>query len=180
MPGLIFSVFLLFSVQAFGASGSVPIGTLISQWINLSLLILLIYFSQRRRVVEFFGDKKEEFLRAVEESLQSRKEAQKVLDEISEKLSQISETFDQQLEKAKEDAQKAYADQLQEARDQGSHWKQMAQVGFELQMRKQAESLKKEAFQKSIQWAQKSLKKDLRSEHFKAWNTHFINSGKVG
>ncbi len=55
-----FSV-LFFSLQSFGAVDFIPVGTLVSQLVNVGLLTGLIYFSQKKRVIQFFGPREEIF-----------------------------------------------------------------------------------------------------------------------
>ena len=174
---ILFSVLLfplLFPSPAFGATSSIPMGILVSQFVNVSLLIALIYFSQRKKVVQMLKDKKENFLKSVKDSAESKKQAQSVLTEVTKKFNEMSETFDEKTEEALKNAENSYQDQVRESRTQALRLKEMVQKNFEFEIQKQVENLRKETFEKSAHLAEKEMKKNLSVEKLRAWNAHFI------
>ncbi len=170
---------LLFSSQSFGATDSIPVGTLISQLVNVSLLIALICFFQGKTVVRMLKDKRENFLKGVKDSMELKEKAQGVLAEVTERLRKMSETFDEKTREARENAQNSYQNQIKEAKAQALRLKEMVQRNFEFEIQKQVGILRKETFQKSSWLAEKEMKEKFNVEKLRAWNTHFL-SGQRG
>ena len=175
---IFFSVFL-FSLQSFGTVNSIPFGMLFSQLVNVSLLAILVYFSQKKRVVSFFQIRRENFLENVRESKELKEQVQSRLGEVTQKLNEISETFDKRIEEAAENAEKSYRDQLSQARTQALYLQKTVEKNFEFESQKQLENLRKETFFKSIQMAEREIKENLFEEKQKVWNNYFISGREV-
>lgn len=175
----IFFFVLLFSLKSFGYSDSIPFEILISQLVNVSLLGILIYFSQRKRVIHFFQKKKEDFLKNVEQSRELKRQAQTHLEEITRRFDEMSDTFDKKVRDAEQNAQRAYQNQVNQAKNQALHFQEIVQRNFEFEAQKQMENLRKETFLKSTNIAESEIKGNFPPERLKAWNDHFISSQEI-
>lgn len=173
---VLFILVSLTSTIVFAASEGVPMGTVISQLANLSLLVGALYFSQRKNIAKAFKEKRENFLASVEAASQSQKEAENKLQEVSARLDQMKTTFKNQIEEAKKNAQEAYRMQVADARNNAEKVKSSALNTIEFEIQKQVENLRVETFQKSAEKAEEKLEKNLTPEQLKAWHTHFTNA----
>lgn len=171
---------LLTGESVFAASGGgVPMGTVISQIINLGLLIGLLYFTQRKNISQAFKDKKNDFLKSVNEASASKQAAEAKLAEVTKRVNDLKNTYGEQVSKAQVDAEESYRDQLAKAKNEAGRLKSSAQTNLEFEVQRQIESLRVETFQKSANAAEKNLQQNLTSEQRKAWNGHFT-AGKQG
>jgi len=171
---LFFSV-LFFSLQSFGAVDSIPVGTLISQLVNVSLLMSLIYFSQKKRVIQFFQARRKDFLENAKNSRELKSKALGVLENVTQRLNEMTETFDEKIRKARRTAEISYKNHINETKTQVLRLHEVVQKNFEFEIRKQIERLKKETFLKSINLAEKEIKKNFSIKELKTWNAHFIS-----
>lgn len=169
----------LSSLKALAASGSIPVGTVISQLANLSLLVGGLYFFQRKAIGQFFKDKREEFLSSVKAASQSKQDAENKLEEVTLRLANMNSSFDVQVEEAKKNAQESYRTQLADAKNAAEKVKSMAQTSLEFEVQKQIENLRVEAFQKSADAAEKELEKKLTPDQLKVWNNRFSKAKGV-
>ena len=166
--------FIAFPLICFGSSGSSPpFGMLLSQMINLGLLIALIFFSQRKNIREVFKSKRDQYLKDIKSARKSKKQAQKTLEEIICKFNEISENFDGKVREARQKAENSYQDQLIKAREQAKFLKASAEESFQLEIQKQIELLKKESLKKVTGFAKKEIKEKFELEQLKDWNRHF-------
>ncbi len=173
---VLFIIASLTSSVVFAAGDGVPMGTVISQLANLSLLVGGLYFSQRKTIAKAFKEKKENFLASVEAASQSQKEAENKLNEVSERLNQMQATFKKQIEEAKKNAEEAYRMQVSDARNNAEKVKSSALNNIEFEIQKQVENLRVETFQKSAEQAEEKLEKSLTPEQLKAWHSHFTDA----
>ena len=170
-------VILFFTLVSFSAqaSSAIPHATVLSQLANFSLLIGLLYFSQRKTIAKAFKDKKTNFLASVSAASNSKKEAEQKLAEVTQRVRDIQNTAAEQIEKAQRDAQESFRSQLAEAKNNALKIKNMAQTSLDFEVQKQIEALRVETFQKSAGLAEKNLEKTLTPEQLKTWNKHFAN-----
>lgn len=172
--GLVF-----FSILVQGSSGEgVPVSSLLAQIGNLTVLLLVIYFTQRKTIVKAFAEKKENFMKSVEESLASKKLAQEKYDEVSKRLDEMKSSFARQIEEAKINSEELYLSQVEEAKKEAVRLKSMTRANLEFEIQRQVESIRIETFQKSADLAEKKLESSLTPEQIKAWNTHFVASSQ--
>ena len=176
MAKIIFFSVLFFSLPSFGSVDSIPVGTLISQLVNVSLLTGLIYFSQKKKVIQLFRSRKENFLENAKKSRELKEKALSVLEEITQRFNKMSETFDEKTKEAERNSEISYQNDVNEAKTQALRLHEIVQKNFEFEVKKQIESLKRETFLKSINLAEKEIKKKFSMEKLKAWNSHFISS----
>ena len=170
--------FLLFSAMAYGASGDVPHETVFSQLANLSILIFLLWFTQRKAISQAFADKKANYLQSVQEASDFKNKAQKKLDEVKTRVTSMEKTFDQQVEDAKKHAEESYRSQLATAKNEAQRIMDTAAHNLEFEIQKEMENLRVETFKKSANLAEQNLEKTLSPEQLKAWNTHFVNAAE--
>ena len=175
----LFFTVLSFSAGALASGGPIPMGTVVSQVINLSLLIGVLYFTQRKTISQAFKDKKDNFLKSVDEASASKKAAEDKLSEVSKRVDDLKNTFTTQVEEAKVNAQESYRDQLAKAKNEAMRLKESSQTNLEFEVQRQVENLRVETFKKSAGMAEKNLEKSLTPEQQKAWNNHFT-AGKQG
>jgi F0F1-type ATP synthase membrane subunit b/b' len=160
-----------------GPSGHVPIGTVISQMANLTLLIAIIFFATRKTIAQALADKKASFLENVDAASKSKKEAQDKLNEVIERLTEIKNTFKEQVSEAKKNAEESYRIQIADARNSAEKLKSMTHTTLEFEIQKQVENIRIETFQKSADRAEKNMTQNLTPEQMKAWNARFAQEG---
>jgi F-type H+-transporting ATPase subunit b len=170
------SVLLLSSV-ALAAGDGVPMGTVISQLANLSLLVGGLFFATRKQISQAFADKKAAFLESVNAASKSKQEAEQKLAEVSKRLDDMKASFNSQIEEAKKNAEESYRVQVSDARNAAEKVKSMAQTSLEFEVQKQIENLRVETFQKSAEAAEKKLESSMTPEQLKVWNTRFKSEG---
>lgn len=167
----------LVSTLAFAAGDGVPMGTVVSQLANLSLLVGFLFFSQRKNIAKAFAEKKANFLESVEAASQSKKQAEQKLQEVTDRLNEMKTTFGKQIEEAKKNAEESYRIQVADARNNAEKVKSLALNTIEFEVQKQVENLRVETFQKSAGMAEKKLEDNLTPDQLKAWNSRFSGQG---
>lgn len=174
-------LFLVLQIQsiAWAASGTVPTLTVYSQIINFSLLVGAIYFFQRKAIAQFFTEKKESYLKKVNDASESKLAAELKLAEVTLRVEEIERTFQEQIREAHKNADKSYHDQVEDARFDAVRIKESANLSLEMEVLKQIENLRVETYQKSAGLAERNLEKNLTPAQLSAWNDHFIQ-GKEG
>ncbi|MCB0377624.1 MAG: hypothetical protein KDD33_03965 [Bdellovibrionales bacterium] len=105
-------IFLSFAIaQASGGGGhhetGVPMGTVMSQLVNLGLLIAILFFWQGKNIANAFAQKKENFLKSVEEANSAKKEAENKLKEVEHRLQELLENYKKSVDKEKKMQKKA-------------------------------------------------------------------------
>lgn len=180
-------IILFFSRLALGAeegaetffiNDDFPLGTIISQLANFSILILIIYFTQRKTISAFFIEKRKAFVDQVEAASNSKKEAEEKLQEIRERVQKLESTFGQQVEEAKKNAEESYRTQLAEAKNESLRMKAQNQSSLEFEVQREIEKLRVEAFEKSAQLAEKGIESKMTPDQQKVWNSHFVQNVK--
>ena len=174
---VVFSILLL-ALPVWAAGDGVPAATVISQISNLGILILGLYFTQRKTIAKMFSEKKEQFLAHVEESSRFKKEAEDKLHEVTKRVTDMGESFDEQIEAAKKNAEEAYRVQLADAKNEAVRLKTSAKTSLEFEIQREIENLRIETFQKSASVAEENLSKKLTPDQMKAWNSHFAAGEK--
>lgn len=177
-------IFLSFAIaQASGGGGhhetGVPMGTVMSQLVNLGLLIAILFFWQGKNIANAFAQKKENFLKSVEEANSAKKEAENKLKEVEHRLQELLDNYKKSVDEAKKNAEESYRTQVSNARNDGERIKTTAQNSLESEIHKQIENLRVETFKKSAEKAEKELTSHLTPDQQKAWNQHFANSTGV-
>lgn len=168
-------VLLVLPLHAAAASGGgVPVSAVVSQIVNISILIGLLYFTQRKMIAQYFKDKRQTYLDLVELSSKSKKEAEQTLAEISNRLEQMQTTYSAQLVEAEKNAQDSYRDQLANAKNEAERIKKMAMTTVDFEQQKMIETLRVETFALSAQKAKEELESKLTPEQKKAWTSHFV------
>jgi len=168
---------MFLSASALAAGGDVPVGTVVSQLANLTLLVGGLFFFPRKGISQAFADKKAEFLENVNAASKSKKEAEEKLSEVVTRLDSMKSTFSQQIDEAKKNAEESYRIQVADARNSAEKVKSMAQTSLEFEVQKQVENLRVETFQKSAEAAEKNLEGSMTEDQLKTWNTRFKNEG---
>lgn len=181
-------VFLLLLVTAgdlfafedtFQVEDDLPYWTIFSQLANVGLLVLLLYFTQRKNISQAFKKKRDEYLEHVEAASQSKKIAEQKLADVSERLQEMQGNFQQQLSEAEKHAQESYRMQVAEAHNSAEKLKSMAQSNLEFEVQREIESLRVETFKKSANLAEKNLEKKLTPDQLKVWNSRFTEAKGV-
>jgi F-type H+-transporting ATPase subunit b len=174
--GTLLFFFLFIPSILYAASGGdgVPMGTVVSQLANLSLLVLGLYFWQRKTIAAAFADKKSSFLKSVQAASQSKQEAEQKLEEIERRLQKMKSTYDQQIAEAKKNAEESYRVQVSDARNNAEGLKNMALNSIDYEVQRQIENLRIETFQRSAGMAEEKLGSNLTPEQLKAWNSQFF------
>ncbi len=181
---LIMFLILLLSFNAFaaeeGAHGIVhlPWGMIISQIANFTILILILFFTQRKKISQYFADKRAEFVNQVEAASNSKKEAQNQLQEVKARVDKLESSFDQQVEEAKKNAEESYRTQLAEAKNEAMRMKNLTQTSLEFEAQREIEKLRLEVYEKSAEIAEKDIESKMTPEQQRAWNSHFVQNVK--
>ncbi len=175
MNKILFLVLTLIASTAYAAGDGVPMGTVVSQLANLSLLVGGLFFSQRKNIGKAFADQKESFLASVEAASNSKKEAEQKLQEVSQRLSEMKSSFEVQIKEAQKNAEESFRIQVSDARNNAEKLKSMAMNTIEFEIQKEVENLRVETFQKSAGLAEKKLEESLTPDQRHAWNSRFSN-----
>ena len=172
----IFTLVLMNASKVLAAGGAVPAETVISQVANLTLLILLLYFTQRKTIAQAFADKKADFLKHVEEASASKTKAEETLKEVTARVNELKTTYTQQVDEAKKNAEESYRTQLADAKNEAVRLQNMTSNTLEFEVQKQIENLRVETFKKSADMAEKNLEKNLTTDQQKVWKENFVSS----
>jgi F0F1-type ATP synthase membrane subunit b/b' len=164
--------------EAFRIEDNFPVGTVIAQVANLTILIAILYFSQRKSIQAVFIEKKETFLNNVKAASASKSKAEEKLKEVSDRLNNLKSTFETQLKDAEGHAQDNHRDQLATAKNDAMKMQANSNTNLEFEIQKQAEALRLETFAKSALIAEQSIIKNLTPEQLKSWNDHFVTSNQ--
>ena len=184
MRKLITLSLLFFGSAALAAGGGhgeghgVPAGTVISQIVNLGLLVAILYFWQGKAIAKAFKDKKDNFIKSVEDATKSKTDAQAKVNEVQKRVNDLKSTYQEQIAEAKKNSEESYRVQLADAKNEATRIKDMALGSLESEVQKEIESLRLETYKKSAGMAQENLGKNLSSDQQKAWNTHFASEVK--
>lgn len=178
----LFPFVLLFALNAFGmeetfeVEDDFPAGTLISQLANITLLVGLLVFTQRKTVAQAFRNKKENFLQSVEQASAAKQEAENKLNEVKTRLTNMKSTYQSQVTDARKNADDSYKKQVENAKEEALRISTMATTSLEFEVQRQIENLRVETFKKSAGLAEKNLESKLTADQQKAWNSHFISN----
>ncbi len=177
IKSLLFIIFVFSPVGAVAAGdGGIPVAAVISQIANITLLVGLIYFTQRKNIAAFFSEKKKAYLESVEQASLFKKQAEEKLNEVMVRLNTMTTSFDKQVVEAKKNAEEAYRDQLATAKNEAQRIKNLALSSVDFETQKQIENLRVETYTKSALQAQSKLEHKLTAEQQKAWNNHFVSA----
>lgn len=173
---MILSILLLNTIAAAAGGGGhhdqgIPTGMLISQAINLGLLIAIIYFAAGKAIGGFFRSKKEEFLANVEMATKAVSDAKKRKEEISSLYAKLKANYDKDLQDASSKAQDSYRMQVADAKNQAEKMKSDTENALSGELQKAVEQIRVETFSKSAELAQKNLSTQLTPDQQKAWNS---------
>ncbi len=182
---LLVIIIVVFSQIVFGAeegaetffiNDDFPLGTIISQLVNFSILIAILFFTQRKKVSAYFAEKKQEFVSQVESAANSKKEAEAKLIEVQKRVEKLESTFTQQIEDAKKHADESYRTQLADAKNEAIRLKNLTHSSLEFEMQREIEKLRIEAYEQSAKLAEKDIESKMTPEQQKAWNSHFVQN----
>lgn len=171
---IVFFLTLFSSVTALASGGGdgVP-GYVISQIVNIILLFGIIYFKFGSTIKEFFKAKREDFIESVEAASRAKAEAENKKKEVETRLSDLKSNFKKDVEEAKKNAEESYRIQITDARNEALRIEKEAETSVDGEMQKAIEGLRVEAFNKSVDMAEKNLEKKLTPDQQKAWNETF-------
>lgn len=177
---------LLFSSAALAASGHgvdgedfvFPASTVISQLVNIGLLIVIIYFWQGKTIAQAFKDKRANFLNEVEAASRSKTEAEAKMREVENRVQELVKNYNQDVAEAKQNAEASYKKQVEVAKEEAARIKTSALDSLDSEVQKEIENLRLETFKKSVGIAEEKLGKSLSPEQQKAWNGHFAQAAK--
>ena len=165
---------------ASGGGEGVPSGMVMSQVINVALLIGLIYFFAGKTIAGFFADKKQEYLAFVEATSQSVTEAENRKKELETKLANLRKNYQGDLDQAKSTAEENYRVQLADSKNEALKIEKDSEMALQGEIQKAVESLRVETFNKSADLAEKNLQSQLSPEQQRAWNQTFAKRLKGG
>ena len=155
-------------------TGGVPVGLIVSQVVNLSLLVGAIYFWQGARIRGFFKNHRESFLEKSKQAQGVLEQAQGRLDGVKKRIQDLDQDHEKDISEARMQSQKSYERQLQEAQREAQGVQDSAQLFLDNEARKQVESLRREVFEKSQTQAQKQMASSLNPGVQRAWMDSFM------
>gem|GEM_PF-4973924 len=161
-------------------SGHIPMGFVISQVVNVGILIGLIWYFAGASIRQFFKSQKEDYLKGMEAASQAVSIAEARKKEIEQRLQKLRAEADKDVETATLKAKEDYRIQLANAKNDALKIEQETQVALEAETQKAIEALRVETFQKSANYAESKMGKGLTESQQRAWNKTFPNRVRGG
>lgn len=147
--------------------------TVISQIVNFGILVAIIWYFAGGAIKNHFVTQKEEFLKGMESAALSVSQAEKRKSEIESRLIQLRNNADSDIEEAQSKAEETYRSQLANAKNEAMKMESDTQIALEAETQKAIEALRVETFEKSAEFAEQKMDKELTPNQLQAWNSSF-------
>jgi F-type H+-transporting ATPase subunit b len=183
---VIFTLLLLVvactSVAATGHSEGpvhVPWGKVGLQALNLSLLIVTIWYFVRRPVKSHFVEKREKFDQAKKEAQRAKEEAELKHQDIKSRMNHLETTAEEALANAQNEAEKQRRNSKNEATERAKNIVGEAHKSAEVEIQKAIQHLREELIGESMKKAKSQIANDLGETERAGLQKEFLEKIKV-
>ncbi len=181
--GIFILVFLFFKLALAGEEGSH--GITLSQiknllWFSINFLVFLfiLYKLLKKPVVNFFKNRKENFLKEYEELLTKKKAAEAKYLELQEKIKNLKVEAEAIYQNYIEQGIREKERILEEAKQQAERLKEYAQLYIVQEIEKAKDTLRKELAEEALSLAEEILRKNISQEDQKNLFNNFLEQIK--
>jgi F-type H+-transporting ATPase subunit b len=133
------------------------------QALNVSVIVVALYYFLKNPVREFFGQKKADFVKAAEKAADAVKKAQAEHEDIRIRLQKLESTSDESIARARAEAAELQNSLIQEAQNISKKIKEEAASAAKIEVEKAKRSLREQLINDSILAAKKNLETKLGS-----------------
>jgi len=183
MKKMIFASLFLFSVAALAADehhgGGIPTKVIMWQAINLSVLLIGMFFLLRKSVVSAFEQKRTEFLASAEKSQELKKVAEDELRQYEEMLHKLRATSADSLSRATAEAATTRTNMIKEAQDSAQRIQREAKETVQVETRRAERQLKEQLINESIKLARQEISTGMKAEEHQKLQNSFVNNVKA-
>jgi F-type H+-transporting ATPase subunit b len=132
--------------------------------LNFAVLMGLLYWLLADKIKSFFGGRREDIKKALEEARLAKEEAQRKFEEYSTKLDKATGEIEGLYEAIKAQGLAEKEKMLEDAKKAAEKMKEDTQVRIEQELKKASYQLRMEAVQLSVQLAEDILKRNITPE----------------
>ncbi len=182
--GMILSALLLVSSFAMAASGghhddAIPTKLIISQAVNLLIILGVIYFALRETVVAHFKNRASQYTELVQRAERDRQEAEAARREIEGRLNNLISTSEQEMKRIRSEAETMKQKIVADAEVLSKKLEEDARQSIAVEIEKAKASVRSEILMSAIQKAETSLKGSIKDPEHRKLQQDFIQKMKV-
>jgi F-type H+-transporting ATPase subunit b len=178
---------LFFSTLAQASAGEGPHGTdhggiptvVFYQAINVSIIIAVGVYLGRQKIVDFFHNKRNEFLQAQEKAQGILRLAEQEHHEVKTRLDKLKVTREESLSKAKADAVDLKRQILRDAESLAKKLKDEAILSSKIEIERAKHQLKEQLIREAFELSKKDLSSKATSDDQKKLQEDFISKVQV-
>ena len=171
---------LHFPIAALAAGGEgIPTKLIITQAVNFSLALFILYYLTRRAIANHFLNRHEEYNVEVKKAEAAREDAEKKRRELSERLNKLQSTKEESVNLAKAEAESMKRKILNEAVQISNKLSEDAKRTYEYELVRSLEKLRKEILSQSIIEAEVKMKNKVDGQVLQRMRHEFVEKIQV-
>ncbi len=171
----------LAALAADGAHGhsEIPWMTIVSQAVNLGLLVLLLVYLTRKTVARIFRERKQMYLDLVEKADAAKNEAEKNRREIAQRLQELESTPEQAINQARVEAEEMHKKVLDDARELAKKTREESERAAQFELERAKIELREELLSTAVEAARKILRDQVGGPEQKKLQSEFVEKIQV-
>lgn len=166
---------------AAGAHGSndIPWGTIVSQVVNLSILIFVLVYLLKKKASDHFKERSASYQALLTRAEAAQKEAEENKKEIYERLQKLEQNAEATVSQARIDAAELKAKILEDAQNLAKKLKEESKRTADFEIQRAKEEIRKELLQEAIQDARKAMESGVEGSDQKRLQSEFVQRVQV-
>jgi F-type H+-transporting ATPase subunit b len=153
--------------------------TIIYQIINFILVLGLLYFLLKKKVVDFFGDRKAQYLDAVNRFEKARNEAEMKASEIRMRLEKLEASSAHSIQQARQEAQQLQTQIVAEAQSASQKLQAEAKKTASVEVVNAVAELREEVLRQSTEAARSQMLQQMKENDQRRLQQEFVDKIQV-
>jgi F-type H+-transporting ATPase subunit b len=176
---LLFPSFSLAAEAHEAGHAGVPWGSVITQVINVVLVIALLTYLLRKKSADHFQQRQEGYNALLNKAEEARKEAEENRRQISERLTKLEQNAQASLVQARTEAQELKTKILADAKNLSQKLEDEARRTVEFEVQRAREILRQELLSAAVDDAHTSMEKSVKDPDLKRLQNEFVQRVQV-
>jgi F-type H+-transporting ATPase subunit b len=149
---------------------------IISQTINLLILVVAIYFLAKKAIVKFFSDRQSQYLESAEKTKAVVEKAKAELSDLQARMKKLDDTAKSSIEGAAAEAVRVRGRSIEEAQENAKRIKEESRLTISAEALKASLEVRKELIAEATSIASSQLSAKLSSEDHLRLQGDFLNN----
>lgn len=157
----------------------IPVEQILAQLLNFSILILILFFALRKKIVQLFLDRRQSYEKAVTTAQSARQQAEVHHLQIKEQLEKLNATAGESLQQAQSEAAELRAQILAEASSLSERLRVDAKRTAQTELERAKNELREELLTRALASAHEILNEKLKESDQKRLQSEFVEKIQV-